>query len=84
MIAVIYLILEYNNQAAMESLTSEREARLNIERSQTSLSEELGRTQRELSSANQKVSRICLPVLPFYHRPLLYCTRMGLDTVLNA
>lgn len=84
MIAGSYLILENNNQAAMESLTSEREARLNIERSQTSLSEELGRTQRELSSANQKVNRICLPVLPLYLWPLLCSSSIGLDTLLTV
>lgn len=39
----------------MDGLTKERQARLDIERSQKSLSEELGRAQRELSSANQKV-----------------------------
>ena len=39
----------------MDSLTKERQARFDIERSQNTLSEELGRAQRELSSANQKV-----------------------------
>lgn len=39
----------------MESLSKEKEARLDIERSQTSLSDDLGRAQRELQSANQKV-----------------------------
>lgn len=39
----------------MEALDKEREARLNIERSETTLSEDLGRAQREIQSANQKV-----------------------------
>lgn len=51
----LFNILVHDNQTAMESLTREREARLEIERSQNSLSDELGRVQRELSSANQKV-----------------------------
>jgi len=43
------------HKAAMESLVKEREARLDFERSQTTLSEDLGRAQRELETANQKV-----------------------------
>jgi kinesin family protein C1 len=39
----------------VESLVKEREARLDIERSHTTLSEDLGRTEREIESANQKV-----------------------------
>ena len=39
----------------MDSLAREKETRLNIERSQTSLSEELAKAQRELLSSNQKV-----------------------------
>lgn len=39
----------------MEALVKEREARLDIERSQTTLSEDLGRAQREIEGANQKV-----------------------------
>jgi kinesin family protein C1 len=42
----------------MDSLAREKEARLNMERSQTSLSEELARAQRDLLSANQKVKLI--------------------------
>ncbi|KAJ7948498.1 Kinesin-like protein [Quillaja saponaria] len=42
----------------MESLAKERDARLNIERSQATLSEDLGRAQRELQSANQKISSL--------------------------
>ena len=42
----------------MDCLTREKEARLNIERSQASLSEELARAQRDLLSANQKVKQI--------------------------
>lgn len=49
------LRFEYHCQAAVESLTKEKEARLIMERSQASISEELARAQRELSSANQKV-----------------------------
>lgn len=41
----------------MDSLTKEKEARLNFERTQASLSEELARAQRELLSANQKVKQ---------------------------
>lgn len=39
----------------MESLVKEREARLDFERSHTTLTEDLGRAQRELQTANQKV-----------------------------
>ncbi|EXB50942.1 hypothetical protein L484_021170 [Morus notabilis] len=46
---------ECDKLEAMDTLTKERHARLDIERSQNSLSEELGRAQRELSSANQKI-----------------------------
>lgn len=49
---------ESDKLAAMDSLAREKEARLNIERSQASLSEELGRAQRELLSANQKISSL--------------------------
>ncbi|KAH0987050.1 hypothetical protein GBA52_014227 [Prunus armeniaca] len=49
---------ELDKMTAMESLTREREARLEIERSQNSLSDELGRVQRELSSANQKITSL--------------------------
>lgn len=52
---VCYLEFEYHCQAAVESLAKEKEARLIMERSQASLTEELARAQRELSSANQKV-----------------------------
>lgn len=48
-----YYLLKH--KAAMESLIKEREARLDFERSQTTLSEDLGRAQRELETANQKV-----------------------------
>jgi hypothetical protein len=43
------------NQAAVDSLAQEKEARLNFERSQASLSEELAKAQRELLSSKQKV-----------------------------
>lgn len=46
---------EREKAAAMESLIKEREARLDFERSQTTLSEDLGRAQRELETANQKI-----------------------------
>ncbi|XP_062077832.1 kinesin-like protein KIN-14N isoform X2 [Humulus lupulus] len=49
---------ECDKLSAMDSLTKERQARLDIERSQNTLSEELGRAQRELSSANQKISSL--------------------------
>ncbi|KAL5548234.1 hypothetical protein UlMin_003465 [Ulmus minor] len=49
---------EWDKLAAMESLAKEREAKLNIERSQNSLSEDLAKAQRELSSANQKISSL--------------------------
>lgn len=54
-IRCVNLEFEYCCQAAVESLTKEKEARLIMERSQASISEELARAQRELSSANQKV-----------------------------
>lgn len=40
------------NQAAMDSLAKEKEARLDIERSQFSLSKELAEAQRVLLSSN--------------------------------
>ncbi|KAI5412161.1 kinesin-like protein KIN-14N [Lathyrus oleraceus] len=49
---------ETDKSAAMESLAKEREARLDFERSQTTLSEDLGRAQRELQTANQKISSL--------------------------
>ncbi|GAU26363.1 hypothetical protein TSUD_101970 [Trifolium subterraneum] len=49
---------ETDKSAAMESLVKEREARLDFERSQTTLSEDLGRAQRELETANQKISSL--------------------------
>lgn len=49
-----YLEFDHHCQAAVESLTKEKEARLIMERSQASISEELTRAQRELSSANQR------------------------------
>ncbi|KAK2380987.1 kinesin protein KIN-14N [Trifolium repens] len=49
---------EAEKSAAVESLVKEREARLDIERSHTTLSEDLGRTEREIESANQKISSL--------------------------
>ncbi|KAM1150078.1 hypothetical protein FF1_030678 [Malus domestica] len=49
---------ELDKMAAMESLARERETRLEIERSQNSLSDEHGRVQRELSSATQKITSL--------------------------
>ncbi|KAM6553693.1 hypothetical protein CsatB_014455 [Cannabis sativa] len=49
---------ECDKLSAMDSLTKERQARLDIERSQNTLSEELGKAQRELSSANQKITSL--------------------------
>ncbi|KAG4978291.1 hypothetical protein JHK86_037765 [Glycine max] len=46
---------ETEKTVAAESLVKEREARLNFERSQSTLQEDLGRAQRELQSANQKI-----------------------------
>lgn len=46
---------ECDNQAAVDSLTKEKEARTSIERSQASLSEELEKVQGELDGANQRV-----------------------------
>ncbi|XP_062170285.1 kinesin-like protein KIN-14N [Alnus glutinosa] len=43
---------------AVDSLAKEKEARLNFERSQASLSEELAKAQRELLSSNQKISSL--------------------------
>lgn len=45
----------YTKQAAVDSLAREKEARISIEKSQASLSEELGKIQGELQSANQRV-----------------------------
>ena len=47
---------ECDNQAAVDSLAKEKEARVSIERSQASLSEELDKGQGELDSANQRVN----------------------------
>lgn len=44
--------------AAVDSLAKEREGRLNSERLQASLSEDLAKAQQELSSANQRISSI--------------------------
>uniref|UniRef100_A0A0R0H8Y4 Kinesin motor domain-containing protein n=1 Tax=Glycine max TaxID=3847 RepID=A0A0R0H8Y4_SOYBN len=49
---------ESEKTAAAESHLKEREARLNFERSQSTLQEDLGRAQRELQSANQKISSL--------------------------
>uniref|UniRef100_A0A5B6ZFD7 Kinesin-like protein n=1 Tax=Davidia involucrata TaxID=16924 RepID=A0A5B6ZFD7_DAVIN len=49
---------ESDKLAAMDYLTREKEARAAAEKLQASLSEELGRTQRENSSANQKISSL--------------------------
>ncbi|KAF7822856.1 Kinesin-like protein KIN-14N [Senna tora] len=49
---------EAEKSAAVESLEKEREARINFERSQATLSDDLGRAQRELQSANQKISSL--------------------------
>ncbi|XLR14565.1 hypothetical protein S83_042503 [Arachis hypogaea] len=49
---------ETERAAAAESLEKERESRINIERSHTTLSEDLGRAQREIQSANQKISSL--------------------------
>ena len=43
------------NQAAADSLAKEKEARISIERSQASLSEELDKVQAELDGSNQRV-----------------------------
>jgi kinesin family protein C1 len=51
MILLLFWIL----QAAMDSLAREKEARLTVEKSQASLSEELGKIQGELQNANQRV-----------------------------
>ncbi|OIV99136.1 hypothetical protein TanjilG_01111 [Lupinus angustifolius] len=49
---------ESERVVAVESLEKEREARLNIERSQTTLSEDLSKAQREIQNANQKISSL--------------------------
>ncbi|XP_020229349.1 kinesin-like protein KIN-14N [Cajanus cajan] len=49
---------ESEKSVAVESLVKEREARLDIERSQSTLSEDLGRAQREIQSANQKIASL--------------------------
>ncbi|RZB75713.1 kinesin-like protein KIN-14N [Glycine soja] len=49
---------ETEKSAAAESLVKEREARLDIERSHSTLSEDLGRAQREMQSANQKIASL--------------------------
>ncbi|KAJ8763663.1 hypothetical protein K2173_003135 [Erythroxylum novogranatense] len=49
---------ETERLAAMDSLAREKEARVNIEKSQTSLSEELGKVRGELQSSNQRITSI--------------------------
>lgn len=49
---------ELDKMAAMDSLTREREAKLDIERSKFSLSDELERVQRDLTSAKQQNSSL--------------------------
>ncbi|XP_019453811.1 PREDICTED: kinesin-like protein KIN-14N isoform X2 [Lupinus angustifolius] len=49
---------ESERMVAVESLEIEREARLNIERSHITLSEDLGKAQREIENANQKISSL--------------------------
>ncbi|KAK4286049.1 hypothetical protein QN277_002660 [Acacia crassicarpa] len=49
---------ETEKSVAVESLAKERESRIEIERSQTTLSDDLGRAQRELQSANQKITSL--------------------------
>ncbi|KHN20442.1 Kinesin-3 [Glycine soja] len=49
---------ETEKSAAAESLVKEREARLDIERSHSTLSEDLGRAQRDMQSANQKIASL--------------------------
>ncbi|KAL2327961.1 hypothetical protein Fmac_021388 [Flemingia macrophylla] len=49
---------ESEKSVAVESLVKEREARLDIERSHSTLSEDLGRAQREIQSANQKIASL--------------------------
>ncbi|XP_057727229.1 kinesin-like protein KIN-14N [Arachis stenosperma] len=49
---------ETERSVATESLVQEKEARINLERSQTALTEDLSRAQRELESSNQKISSL--------------------------
>ncbi|CAI8617556.1 unnamed protein product [Vicia faba] len=49
---------EVEKSAAVDSLIKEREARHDIERSHTTLSEDIGKAQREIQSANQKISSL--------------------------
>ncbi|KAJ9671975.1 hypothetical protein PVL29_025565 [Vitis rotundifolia] len=49
---------ESDKLAAMDSLAREKEARLAAERLQTSLTDELGKAQREHSSASQKITSL--------------------------
>lgn len=65
---LISLLNVINNQAAMESFTKEREARIAAERLQTTLSEELGRAQRESTTTNQKV----IYYITYIHVCILY------------
>ncbi|KAE9599783.1 hypothetical protein Lal_00046116 [Lupinus albus] len=49
---------ETEKMVAVECLVKERDARLNYERTQSTLEEDLGRAQRELQSANEKISSL--------------------------
>ncbi|OIW03167.1 hypothetical protein TanjilG_11804 [Lupinus angustifolius] len=49
---------ETQKTVAVEYLVKERDARLNYERSQSTLEEDFGRAQRELHSANEKISSL--------------------------
>ncbi|KAK1581443.1 hypothetical protein Q3G72_006064 [Acer saccharum] len=73
---------ESEKLAAVDSLTREKEARVNIERSHTTLSEDLGKTQEELQSANQRISSIndMYKLLQEYNSSLqLYNTKLQKD-----
>ncbi|KAK4797152.1 hypothetical protein SAY86_029478 [Trapa natans] len=47
-----------DKMAAIDSLVKEREGRINTEKSQATLSEELSSAQQELSSANQRIASV--------------------------
>ncbi|EEF39523.1 kinesin, putative [Ricinus communis] len=49
---------EAEKLAAIDALAREKDARLSFEKSQTSLSEELGKVQAELQSANQRITSV--------------------------
>ncbi|CAL1354388.1 unnamed protein product [Linum trigynum] len=73
---------ELEKMAAVNSLSKEKEARTETEKSQASISEELGKVQGELQSANQRITSVndMYKLLQEYNSSLqLYNTKLQTD-----